>query len=161
MSSSHGKKSPEEQHREREWLALRDAIIGVMDQHGKRSFYRDGDYDLQEISAGLAFQSVIFKSVRLLQIDILRQLQTLLRNSSHAYIKIVLDLADADDSWPVMGFNIHPDRIDDHLIRHSLPVEYRDVWLGNPVTEPVVSAAEEQAMIYAAHNKLFLKSETD
>jgi len=155
VSSRLNGRSPEERQKEREWLDIRDAIIAVMDQHGKRSFDRDGDYDLQDISAGLAFQSVIFKTLRLLQIDILWQLQDLLQRYPKAYIKIVLDLPDADDAWPAMGFNIFPDRIDDHLIRQSLPVEYRNVWLGNLVAEPLVSQEEEDAIIYAAHNKLF------
>ena len=70
MNSDLGGASPEVQRKERDWQNLHDAIVAAMDQYGKRSFYRDGDYDLQDISAELSFQSVMIKTPRLLRTDI-------------------------------------------------------------------------------------------
>lgn len=155
MTMSNEKNSPSKSR----WQSLHDAIVLVMDQYGRKSFNRDRDFDMQDADWGWSYQYLELNTLRLLRIDILKQLQALLQDYPNTHIKVSLDIPGKEDIWPPMGLGIYPDRIDDHLVRRFLPEEYHSQAFGVAVPRPLVSSEEAQEIISVTRSNLFKEAD--
>ena len=123
--------TPEKERRqEAEWQELHDRVTAVLDQHGRKDPFGDGDYWLVDENWGWRDLQLGFQNLALLQPHIIKSLQALLAGYPGWQITIEVDAPDGGASRPPMGLVVFHDEIVDELQRDHLPEPYRSIRYG-------------------------------
>lgn len=112
---------------EKEWTLLHDRITEVLDRFGKKDYRGRADYWLVDENLGLYRQQLEVQNLNLLQPQIIKSLQALLKGYPDWEIAFRVDVIGKENVWPAMGLIIRDDEIIDDLQREFLPEEFRHV----------------------------------
>ena len=126
----------------RDWQILHDEITRVLDGFGRKDAFGRGDYWLVDDNYGPRRHRLEFQNLDLFQVDILRQLQDVLRGFHDWRMTIQVDVPGTESTWPGMGLIVYADEIIDELQRDFLPARFRDLVFGTVSTETAETVAE-------------------
>lgn len=133
--------SPSEVAQGREWQSLNDLVTEILDRHGVKDAFGDGDYWLLDDDLGRTVKQVEFQNLDLFKPEIIRELQETLARYPKWSITIRVDVVGKEKEWPGMGIIIYPDEIVDELQRDYLPHRFRNLIFG---TIPPPPETQEQ-----------------
>ena len=127
---------------ERDWQILHDDITRVLDPFGRKDAFGKCDYWLVDDNYGPRRHRLEIQNLDLFQIDILRQLQTVLAAYPDWCITIQVDVPGKEKLWPGMGVIVYSDEIVDELQRDFLPERFSNTIFGTISTETRETVAE-------------------
>ena len=103
------------------------AINGVLEKHGTPDSLEPGDYSIYEDYWGFPEVKVSINKLRLLQPQIVSQLQQLMTTYPGGEIVVAVAVRGHYDDWPDMGLYIRPHEIIDGLQRQYFPPEFQSL----------------------------------
>lgn len=123
MTSDDPDEVPDEQ--ERAWGDLYDQIQAVLSREGQEAAVGNGDYWLLDDNWGVLQHKIEVQNLRLLKPEIVRSLQTLLKEFRRWEIVVAVHVPDTENLWPPMGLIIRAHEIVDGLQRQFFPKEFQ------------------------------------
>ena len=125
---------------DRDWQVLHDLVTTILDRHGVKDAFGDGDYWLVDDNWGCV-QQIEFQNLDLFKPDIIRELQAELAAYPNWSITIRVDVVGKEKEWPGMGIIIYPNEVFDELQRNYLPERFQTMIFG---TIPPPPETQEQ-----------------
>jgi hypothetical protein len=107
------------------WQRLHDRATRVLDAFGKKDYRGRADYWIVDDDWGLNFIRVEAQNLQMFRPVVIEKLKQLLVDFPGWHIAVRVDAPGKEESWPLMGLLIFPDRVIDHLKREYLPEEFR------------------------------------
>jgi hypothetical protein len=112
---------------EKAWGVLFDSVREVLQQFGVEDPFGKGDYLVVDDNYGFRGHKVEIHTLRMLDPQIVKALQLLLRRFPDWEIIIAVGIPGKEKLWPLMGLTIRAHEIVDGLQRQWFPPEYRDI----------------------------------
>lgn len=123
-----GRSDDHDEHaHERIWQSLHDKATEVLDASGKKDYRGRADYWIVDDDWGLDFIRVEAQNLRMLSPVVVARLKRILVDFPGWHIAVRVDVPRTQESWPLMGILIFPDRVIDHLKREYLATEFRRI----------------------------------
>jgi hypothetical protein len=107
---------------------LFDSVREVLQQFGVEDHFGKGDYLVVDDNYGFRGHKVEIHSLRMLNPQIVKALQLLLRKFPDWEIVVAVGIPGKEKLWPPMGLTIRAHEIIDGLQRQYLPAEYREIY---------------------------------
>lgn len=109
-----------------EWDALYQHVLKVMQKFGVEDYRGRADYLIVDDNYGFRRQSIEIHKLKMLNLEIVKSLQGLLKEFPDWTIVIAVDIPGKEGIWPPMGVTIRAHEIIDGLQRQYLPPEFQN-----------------------------------
>ncbi|HVZ52140.1 MAG TPA: hypothetical protein VG986_09250 [Pseudolabrys sp.] len=118
---------------DKEWNALYQKIVHLLSRWGTEEYRGRADYLIVDDNYGWNRQTIEIHNLKMLKVEIVKELQSLLTDYPNWTIVIAVDIP-GQEHWPPMGVTIRAHEIIDGLQRKYLPEQFR--FLNIPGSRP-------------------------
>jgi hypothetical protein len=113
-----------DEQQDKEWNALYQGITHLLTRWGIEDYRGRADYLIVDDNYGYRHQSIEIHNLKMLKVEIVKELQSLLKDYPNWTIVMSVDIP-GQEHWPPMGVTIRNHEIIDGLQRKYLPEQFR------------------------------------